>query len=126
MILEKPVPQSESVEGSSSAAITSSYFDRQSSKPVTSLDAAPGSNVIRPDVPSHSHGPNAISDLMLHFESVKQRCTYQVSPLTAQYRILLIEPLISAANERLTDVNALHAALENGINSAPEPRDSER
>ena len=63
---------------------------------------------------------------MLHFESVKQRCTYQVSPLTAHWPILLIEPLMSAANERLTDVNALHAALENGINSAPEPRDSER
>jgi hypothetical protein len=32
----------------------------------------------------------------------------------------------STANERLTDVNALHVALENGITSAPEPRDSER
>lgn len=53
--------------------------------------------------PSHQHAPHALSDLMSHFESVKQRST-----------------------DRLTDVNSLHAALENGISSAPEPRDSER
>ena len=84
MTCEQPVTQSGAAEGSGGVAATSSYFDRQGTKPVTSLDAAPGSNAVRPDVPSHSHGPNAISDLMLHFESVKQRCTYRVLPLASR------------------------------------------
>jgi hypothetical protein len=109
----------------SNAVAGNSYFDRQGFKPATSLDGAPGPNPVRPEIPSHSHGPNAISDLMMHFESVKQRCTYQVMRLMPILSIVH-HHYMSAANERLTDVNALHAALENGISSAPEPRDSER
>lgn len=55
----------------------------------------------QPQMPSHT--PNALTDLMHNFENVKLKRA-----------------------DRANDLDGLNAALESGLASAPEPRDSER
>jgi hypothetical protein len=45
--------------------------------------------------PSHQHAPHALSDLMSHFESVKQRCKLQSDPA----RSLILITLFSCLTE---------------------------